>query len=37
MMKSQVELATTKYRPCEGGMSPMSEKEVKAMLEKVEG
>jgi 4a-hydroxytetrahydrobiopterin dehydratase len=35
MMRSQMELAARKCKPCEGGMPPMSEKEAKAMLEKV--
>jgi 4a-hydroxytetrahydrobiopterin dehydratase len=37
MIKSQVELAAMKCKPCEGGIPPMSEREVKVMLEKIQG
>ena len=37
MIKSDLELAARKCKPCEGGTPPMSEREAKVMLEKVEG
>ena len=36
MVGSEVELSARKCKPCEGGTPPMVEKEVKAMLEKVD-
>jgi 4a-hydroxytetrahydrobiopterin dehydratase len=37
MGSSEVELSARKCKPCEGGTPPMDEKEVRGMLEKVEG
>jgi len=37
MVESGVELSARKCKPCEGGTPLMDEKEVKAMLEKVDG
>lgn len=37
MSETQIEPMEKKSKPCKGGPCPMSEKEVKVMLERVEG